>query len=83
MGDKSSFLDASTNGKATLATSRRSFIWKQCAGVALGLCLPAIDLTALIMVSKRIQRATARFSGSRQTHYATTAFATPYPQSKV
>jgi hypothetical protein len=41
MGDKRSFLDASTNGKATLATSRRSFIagWKLCAGVALGLCL--------------------------------------------
>ena len=37
--DKKSFLDASTNGKATLATSRRSFIagWKLCAGVALGL----------------------------------------------
>ena len=34
-------LDASANGKATLATSRRSFIagWKLCAGVALGLCL--------------------------------------------
>lgn len=36
-------LDASANGKATLATlatSRRSFIagWKLCAGVALGLC---------------------------------------------
>jgi Hint domain len=43
MGDKRSFLDASTNGKATLATSRRSFIagWKLCAGVALGLCLEA------------------------------------------
>jgi hypothetical protein len=41
MGDKSSFLDASANGKATLATSRRSFIagWKLCAEVALGLGL--------------------------------------------
>ena len=41
MGDKRSFLDASTNEKATLATSRRSFIagWKLCAGVALGLGL--------------------------------------------
>jgi Hint domain len=40
MGDKRSFLDA-THSKATLATSRRSFIggWKLCAGVALGLCL--------------------------------------------
>jgi len=39
--DGASFLDASANGKATLATSRRSFIagWKLCAGVALGLCL--------------------------------------------
>jgi len=36
-----SSLDASANKKATLATSRRSFIagWKLCAGVALGLCL--------------------------------------------
>jgi Hint domain len=36
-------IDASVNGKATLATSRRSFIaaWKLCAGVALGLCLEA------------------------------------------
>jgi hypothetical protein len=34
-------LGASANGKATLTTSRRSFIagWKLCAGVALGLCL--------------------------------------------
>ena len=39
--DGASFLDASANGKATLATSRRSFIagWKLRAGVALGLCL--------------------------------------------
>jgi len=41
MGDKSSFPDPSANEKATLATSRRSFIagWKLCAGVALGLGL--------------------------------------------
>jgi hypothetical protein len=39
MGDKRRFLDASTNEKATSATSRRSFIagWKLCAGAALGL----------------------------------------------
>jgi hypothetical protein len=39
--DEKNFLDSSTNGKATLATSRRSFIagWKLCAGVALGLGL--------------------------------------------
>ena len=39
--DGASFLDASANGKATLATSRRSFIagWKLCAGAALGLGL--------------------------------------------
>ena len=38
-----SSLDASANGKATLVTSRRSFIaaWKLCAGVALGLWLEA------------------------------------------
>jgi hypothetical protein len=52
MGDKISFLDASTNGKATLATSRHSFIAVRnlCAGVAFGLCLGATDLTALIML---------------------------------
>jgi hypothetical protein len=39
--DEKNFLDPSTNEKATLATSRRSFIagWKLCAGVALGLGL--------------------------------------------
>jgi Hint domain len=39
--DGISSLDVSGNGKATLTTSRRSFIagWKLCAGVALGLCL--------------------------------------------
>ena len=38
--DGRSSLTASANGKATLTTSRRSFIagWKLCAGVALGLC---------------------------------------------
>jgi Hint domain len=42
------FLDASANGKATLATSRRSFIagWKLCAGAALGLCLAARSSSA-------------------------------------
>jgi Hint domain len=46
--DKRSFLDASANGKATLATSRRSFIagWKLCAGAALGLCLAARSSSA-------------------------------------
>jgi hypothetical protein len=39
--DGKSSLDASANEKATLATSRRSFIagWKLCAGMALGLCV--------------------------------------------
>jgi hypothetical protein len=48
MGDKRSFLDATANGKATLATSRRSFIagWKLCAGMALGLCLAARSSSA-------------------------------------
>jgi hypothetical protein len=48
MGDKRNFLDASTNEKATLATSRRSFIagWKLCAGVALGLCLAGRSTSA-------------------------------------
>jgi Hint domain len=37
--DGKRFLDASANGKATLTTSRRSFVagWKLCAGAALGL----------------------------------------------
>jgi hypothetical protein len=41
MGDEKNFLNASASGKATMATSRRSFIagWKLCAGVPLGLCL--------------------------------------------
>src|SRR6516162_3931689 len=41
--DEKNFLDPSTNEKATLATSRRSFIagWKLCAGVALGFGLAA------------------------------------------
>jgi hypothetical protein len=48
MGDEKSFLDASTNEKATVATSRRSFIagWKLCAGVALGLGLAARSSSA-------------------------------------
>jgi len=39
--DEKNFLDPSTKGKATVATSRRSFIagWKLCAVAALGLCL--------------------------------------------
>ena len=41
--DEKNFLDPSTNEKATLATSRRSFIagWKLCAGVAWGFGLAA------------------------------------------
>src|SRR6516165_2694327 len=41
MSSPVSSLDDSANGKATVATSRRSFIagWKLCVGVALGLCL--------------------------------------------
>jgi hypothetical protein len=48
MGDDKNFLDASANEKATLATSRRSFIagWKLCAGVALGLGLAARSSSA-------------------------------------
>jgi hypothetical protein len=50
MGDNRSFLDASTNGKATLTTSRRSFIagWKLCAGVVLGLCLAGRSASAQV-----------------------------------
>jgi hypothetical protein len=48
MGDKRWSLDAATNEKATLTTSRRSFIagWKLCAGVALGLSLAARSSSA-------------------------------------
>ena len=47
-----SSLDASANGKATLATSRRSFIagWKLCAGVELGLCLAGRPSSAQVVV---------------------------------
>ena len=46
--DEKNFLDPSTNEKATLATSRRSFIagWKLCAGVALGLGLAGRNSSA-------------------------------------
>jgi hypothetical protein len=47
MGGKNS-LDAYANGRATVATSRRSFIagWKLSAGVALGLCLAGRSASA-------------------------------------
>jgi hypothetical protein len=43
-----SSLDDSQNAKATMATSRRSFIagWKLCAGVALGSCLAGRSASA-------------------------------------
>jgi hypothetical protein len=52
--DGNSSLDASANGKATLTTSRRSFIaaWKLCAGVALGLCLTGGSSSAQIAAAK-------------------------------
>jgi Hint domain len=48
-------MDAYANGKATLTTSRRSFIagWKLCAGVALGLCLTGGSSSAQIAAAKR------------------------------
>jgi hypothetical protein len=48
--DEKNFLDASGTGKATLATSRRSFIagWKLCAGAALGLCLAGRSSSACV-----------------------------------
>jgi hypothetical protein len=53
MGDKRNFPDASTNEKATPATSRRSFIagWKLCAGVALGLCLAGRSASAQALLA--------------------------------
>ncbi len=49
--DRRGSLDA---GRATLATSRRSFIagWKLCAGVALGLCLAQRSSSAQTAVSR-------------------------------
>jgi Hint domain len=46
--DEKNFLDSFINERATLATSRRSFIagWKLCAGVALGLGLAARSSSA-------------------------------------
>ena len=51
--DERRTLDACANRKATLATSRRSFIagWKLCAGVALGLCLAGRSSSAHAMGS--------------------------------
>ena len=48
MGDEKNFLNASADERASLATSRRSFIagWKLCAGVALGLCLAGRSASA-------------------------------------
>jgi Hint domain len=66
MGDKNSFLDASTNGKAKLATSRRSFIagWKLCAGVALGLCLSGRSASAQTAATQ-----TALTAAGRRGHH--------------
>ena len=71
--DGASFLDASANGKATLATSRRSFIagWKLCAGAALGLGLglagrSASAQTAQTVISAAKKKGTSCFlSGTR------------------
>jgi Hint domain len=65
MGDKRSFLDASTNGKGTLATSRRSFIagWKLCAGAALGLCLAARSASAQTAATQTAPTAAGRGRG--------------------
>jgi hypothetical protein len=67
MGDKTSFLDASTNGKATLATSRRSFIagWKLCAGAALGLCLSGRSASAQLAPSTRPSARPCFLAGTR------------------
>ena len=53
MSSPVSSLDESANAKATLATSRRSFIagWKLCAGVALGLCLAGRSSSAQTVTS--------------------------------
>ena len=68
MGDKRSFLDASTNEKATLATSRRSFIagWKLCAGVALGLGLGLAGRSASAQI--RPSTRPCFLLGTRQDH---------------
>jgi len=56
--DERSTLDACVNRKATLATSRRSFIagWKLCAGVALGLYLAGRSSSAHAMGSTAWRR---------------------------
>ena len=72
MGDKRSFLDASTNEKATLAMSRRSFIagWKLCAGVALG-------LTGLFLAGRSASAATPVPSTARSCFLSGTRIKTP------
>ena len=66
MGDKRSFLDASTNKNATLATSRRSFIagWKLCAGVALGLGLGLAGRSASAQTAQTAIDTARRHKGS-------------------
>jgi hypothetical protein len=69
--DEKNFLDSSTNGKATLATSRRSFIagWKLCAGAALGLCLAvrssSAQTTAVATAKPKPKGGSCFLSGTR------------------
>ena len=62
-----SSLAASANGKATLATSRRSFIagWKLCAGVALGLCLAGRSASAQATGPCAVCKASCFLPGTR------------------
>jgi hypothetical protein len=59
--DGRSSLSTCANGKATLTTSRRSFIagWKLCAGVALGLCLTGRSSSAQVVPPCAIARCKA------------------------
>jgi hypothetical protein len=65
--DEKNFLDASANGKATLATSRRSFIagWKLCAGVALGLCLAGRSSSAQTVIDTARHKSSCLHPGTR------------------
>jgi hypothetical protein len=65
--DGRSSLNACANGKATLTTSRRSFIagWKLCAGAALGLGLAGRSASAQSTTPTPVRRSSCFLAGTR------------------
>jgi hypothetical protein len=65
--NRGSSLNACANGKATLTTSRRSFIagWKLCAGAALGLGLAGRSATAQVLSPFKKRKISCFLGGTR------------------